>query len=54
MKFGSYDLSTFGSRVPSDDGLLAAKQFSQKTVYNGEKGESYIETRVRMYQKSRM
>ena len=55
MKLRSYELlSTFGSRALSDDGLLAAKQFFQKIVYNGEKGESYIETRVRMYQKQKV
>ncbi len=55
MKIRSFDLlSTIGCRALSDDGLHAAKQFFQMIVYNGEKNESYIGTRVSMYQNQKV
>ncbi len=55
VKTRSYDLlSTFGTRVPSEDSLQAAKEFFQTIMYNGKKDESFIETRVCMYKKQKV
>eukprot|EP00795_Rhopilema_esculentum_P008797 gene8797-14830_t len=55
MKMRLYDLlSTFGCRFLTDDSLLAAKEFFRNIIYNGEIKESYLDTRVRIYQKQKL
>eukprot|EP00795_Rhopilema_esculentum_P006387 gene6387-11826_t len=55
MKMRLYDLlSTFGCRFLTDDSLLAAKESFRSIMYNGEIKESYLDTRVRIYQKQKL
>lgn len=55
LKAHAYDLlSTFGHGIPSPESLSLAKEFLRTIMYDGQRNESYIETRVRMYQKQKV